>query len=263
MFSILIAVHNGESWIEEAARAVSEQTHEGWECLILDNGSTDSTAVRAGHAVENDCRFQYHRLEVANKANALNYGITVARHDWLAICDVDDLWLPNKLQKQADFIADNPDIDFLGTRFEYFGYGEDLLSKTPQLPVEHVDIAAWLDRCENPLATSSVVYRKDVHFRGVGFYNTMYYSVEDYEIWKKGHMRKMKFANMPDVLMRHRIHPPSPYQTTGRQEISKAVVDVLYSELTDVRRLAYFVELLQKFDSRQPKGSWSDGHSVR
>lgn len=263
MFTVLIAVHNGSSWIEEAVQTVSEQTFKEWECLILDNGSTDNTASVAKHAIKNDNRFQYHRLEVANKANALNYGITLAQYDWLAICDVDDLWSPVKLQAQNEYISDNPDIDFLGTRFEYFGHGDDLPSKTPHLPVEHIDIVAWLDRCENPLATSSVVYRKDIHFRGAGFYNTMYFSVEDYEIWKKGRMRNMKFANLPAALMMHRIHPPSPYQTTNRQEISKAVVDVLYSDLTDVRRVAYFVELLQKFDSDRPKGGWSDGHSVR
>ena len=76
-------------------------------------------------------------------------------------------------------------------------------------------------------------------------------------------MQNMKFANIDHVCMHHRIHPPSPFQTTNRQEISKAIVDVLFTDLTDVRRITYFTEMLQRFDQSRPKGNWSDGHSVR
>ena len=262
MFTVLLATYNGATWIRDAMMHIQSQTFPHFECLILDNASTDNTQAIVKDFIEFDNRFQYHYIDVANKANALNYGITIAKNDWLAVCDVDDLWDPEKLSKQKDFILENPDVDFVGTRFEYFGHGENLEQKTPVLPLKHDDIIEWLDRCENPLATSCVVYRKDIHFRGVGFYNTMYYSVEDYEIWKKGRMRGMKFANVPDVLMKHRIHPPSPFQTTNRQEISKAIVDVLFTDLTDVRRITYFTEMLQRFDSQRPKGEWSDGHSV-
>ena len=80
---------------------------------------------------------------------------------------------------------------------------------------------------------------------------------------QKGRMRGMRFANIPEVLMKHRIHPPSPFQTTNRQEISKAIVDVLFTDLTDVNRIAYFAQMLQRFDKSKPKGAWSDGHSVQ
>ena len=263
MFTVLLATYNGEKWIRDAMISIQSQTFPHFECLILDNGSTDNTQTLVADFIEFDNRFRYHRLEIANKANALNYGITIAKNEWLAICDVDDVWDSEKLAKQKDFILENPDVDFVGTRFQYFGHGENLEQKTPVLPTEHGEILEWLDRCENPMATSCVVYRKDVHFRGIGFYNTMYYSVEDYEIWKKGRMRGMKFANVPETLMKHRIHPPSPFQTTNRQEISKAIVDVLFTDLTDVNKIAYFTQMLQKFDKNKPKGTWSDGHSVR
>ena len=263
MFTVLLATYNGKEWVREALRHIQSQSFPHFECLILDNASTDGTQSIVEDFIEFDNRFQYHRLEIANKANALNYGITLAKFDWLAVCDVDDLWDTEKLARQKDFILQNPDIDFVGTRFEYFGHGNNVSGKTPELPLTHEDIVSWLDRCENPLATSSVVYKKNVHFRGVGFYNTMYYSVEDYEIWKKGRMRGMKFANIPDTCMAHRIHPPSPHQTTNRQEICKALVDILYTDLTQARNIAYFTEMLQRFDSQRPERNWSDGHSVR
>ena len=263
MFSVLVASYNGAEWIKNALSSIQRQTFLDFECIILDNGSTDNTREIVMPLIELDNRFQYHYLDIANKANALNYGITIAKNEWLAICDIDDLWSEDKLEKQMQFILDNPHVDFVGTRFKYFGYGSDLETKTPILPLTHDDICQWLDRCENPLATSSAVYRKNIHFRGVGFYNTMYYSVEDYEIWKKGKLKGMIFANIDDVCMYHRIHPPSPFQTTDRQEISKAIVDVLFTDLTDVRRITYFTEMLQRFDKSLPKGNWSDGHSVR
>ena len=263
MYTILIAVYNGKQWIEEAVQTAKSQSFQDFECIILDNGSTDSTKDVVTKAIENDNRFQYHYLSTANKANALNYGIMLAKNEWIAVLDVDDLWDPQKLESQAQYIKSNPDVDIVGTRFRYFGYGDDVADKTPLLPLEHDEIVGWLDRCENPFATSSVVYKRDIHFCGVGFYNTMYYSVEDYEIWKKARMRDMKFANLSMVGMLHRIHPPSPHQTSDRQNICKALVDVLYTDLTDVRHVTYFTEMLQKFDHAMPKRQWSDGHSVR
>ena len=150
----------------------------------------------------------------------------------------------------------------MGTKFSYFGYGENVENKTPNLPISHDDILTWLDRYENPLATSSVVYRKNLHFEGVGFYNTMYYSVEDYEIWKKCRALNKNFANLPVVGMKHRIHPPSPNQTTHRQQICKHIVDVLFTDMSRVDLLAHGAGLLRDFDRQRPDRKWSDGHSV-
>ena len=265
MFTILLATHNGEEWIAESLRCIMDQTYEDFECLVIDNGSSqsDRTQLIFRETVGDDDRFRYTYLDFGNKANALNYAIYKTTKPWLAILDVDDLWLPEKLQCQAEYIQAHPDADVIGTKFSYFGYGDDVASKTPDLPTSHNDIVTWLDRCENPFATSSVVYRRSLHFEGVGLYDTMYYSVEDYEIWKKCRALGRQFVNLPLIGMKHRIHPPSPHNITKRQIICKYIIDVLFTDMSRVDLLAHAANALREFDSSRPERKHSDGHSVR
>ncbi len=80
MFSVLLPVYNGEKWLEEAIQSVMDQTFEEFECFILCNGCTDSSANIAEQMTVNDDRFVVHKLHLANKANALNFGVCFSKH---------------------------------------------------------------------------------------------------------------------------------------------------------------------------------------
>jgi len=109
-FSVIIAVYNGADTIARAIDSVLEQTWPALEVLVVDDGSSDRTAdiVRGyGQPV------RYLHQDNAGVSAARNRGAADARGDWLAFLDADDWYLPDRLRLHGDWIATDPDLDFL------------------------------------------------------------------------------------------------------------------------------------------------------
>lgn len=108
LVSIIMPAYNAEKYIEEAIESVIEQTYETWELIVVDDASTDGTAAIAQAFADQDKRIRLIRL-LANGgvANARNVAIKNAQGRYLAFLDSDDLWLPEKLEKQIRFMQDN------------------------------------------------------------------------------------------------------------------------------------------------------------
>lgn len=99
LISVVIPTHNRGFCIEESVRSVLEQTYRNIEVIVVDDGSTDQTEVVVGGI--DDPRLRYVKLEENKGANyARNVGINNAAGDYIAFNDSDDLWLPEKLEKQ-------------------------------------------------------------------------------------------------------------------------------------------------------------------
>ncbi|WP_203268580.1 glycosyltransferase [Streptococcus uberis] len=116
--SVIIPAYNSEKTIERALNSVRLQSSAELilEVLVIDDGSTDSTA----HIVENfQTKYIEFPLKIISKTNsgvsaARNIGMKIARGKWIALLDSDDEWLSNKLEIQANIINKNTEIDFLG-----------------------------------------------------------------------------------------------------------------------------------------------------
>ena len=203
MFSVLLPVYNGEKWIADAITSVMNQTYKDFECLVICNGCTDTSYQVALDTVGSDSRFFVHSLDVANKANALNFGVYQSKNDWIVPIDADDTWSPLKLQKQLDFITENPDVDILSCQMTYVG---TLNCEAPRNPLDNETIHWCFARGKNPISFPASAYKNNVHFRGVGLYNTSNLVIEDYDFWQRCKQRGMVMANLPDNLAVHRIH---------------------------------------------------------
>jgi len=108
--SVIIATHNYGSFLPEALQSVLSQTYSDWECIIVDDASTDNTEVIAREWMEKDSRFQY----IKNNRNlgasgTRNAGISSAQGEYIAVLDADDWWEPDKLELQMKAFAENPD----------------------------------------------------------------------------------------------------------------------------------------------------------
>lgn len=177
-------------------------------------------------------------LERANKAVALNHQLMrIERlyYDTLVfLCDADDLWESDKLASQVKFMEENPQVDVLGTRFRYISAEGGVLPNTPELPLGHDEICEVLDRNENPLANSSVCYRGELH--EYGLFDPIN-KVEDYEFWKRLRFMGATFANLGEVLMRHRLHSESHFNGSRQQEVYKTLTDNCYQVHNTMRQV--------------------------
>ena len=247
MFSVLLPVYNGEKWLAETIQSISNQTLQNWECIIICNGCTDNSRQISEFLTKSDKRFRIIVTNHANKSNALNLGVCYSNFPWIAPVDADDVWLPQKLEMQAKFINSNPNVDIIGTQLDYIGA---LTCAAPRNPVTHNEIYGCFSRGKNPIPFPSSVYKKNIHLRGVGFYNTSNYVIEDYDFWQRCKAHGMIMANLPEVLLHYRLHgDPSTSTvddvthekggvekskiftkslTEARQQLAKMIVDAMY-----------------------------------
>lgn len=100
-------VYKAARYIEETIRSVQAQTYKDWELLLIDDCSPDNSGEIIERLAQADARIRYHRLEQnSGAAVARNTAIGMARGEYLAFLDSDDLWEPEKLSRQARFMQE-------------------------------------------------------------------------------------------------------------------------------------------------------------
>ncbi|WP_168735850.1 glycosyltransferase family 2 protein [Cohnella fermenti] len=102
--SIIIPVRNGAEFILQTLETIAGQTYREFEVIVIDDGSTDETARIVRSFMSGDSRFRIvDNSGGAGHEHARNYGVSLARADWIAECDADDLWHEDKLRRQVQF----------------------------------------------------------------------------------------------------------------------------------------------------------------
>ena len=207
MVSILIPIYNGIEYINESVSSVLEQTYDDWEIIIGVNGHEENSNVykMAYDYQELDEKIKVLDLfQIKGKSNALNEMIKYCKYEYVAILDVDDIWLPEKLEKQAVYINQ---YDVIGTQCVYFG---DIENINPKIPLGDISSSDFTQ--VNPIINSSVIIKKNLcnwisDFDGV----------EDYDMWLRLRKQKKTFFNIEEVLVKHRIHKQSAFNSQNQQ----------------------------------------------
>jgi glycosyltransferase involved in cell wall biosynthesis len=111
---IIIFLNAGETFFKEAIESVFAQTYDDWELLLVDDGSTDiSTEIARQYVSAYPDRVRYlehDRHQNRGMSAARNLGIDRARGEYIAFLDADDLWLPQKLERQVEILAAHPNV---------------------------------------------------------------------------------------------------------------------------------------------------------
>ncbi len=115
LITVIIPVFNGEKYIKRAIQSVFNQTLDDFECLIIDDGSTDNTAEIIKHCGRD---IQYIYQKNSGVAVARNTGISLAKGKFIAFLDADDIWVPSKLENQLKLFKKNPDLTLVYTKFK-------------------------------------------------------------------------------------------------------------------------------------------------
>ena len=203
MISILIPIYNGIEFICESVSSVLRQTYGEWELIIGINGHPkDSSVYKIAKEYEkmtNKIRV-LDLYEIKGKSNALNEMIKYCSYDYVSILDVDDIWHEQKLEIQSQLLNK---FDVIGSNCVWFG---DRPGIVPHIPVG--DISNYDFSIVNPMINSSSVIRKELcHWNENG--------IEDYDLWLKLRNQNNKFFNFKEILVKHRIHNASAFNSKG------------------------------------------------
>ncbi|GGW60274.1 glycosyl transferase family 2 [Winogradskyella epiphytica] len=122
LVSIIIPTYNRAHIIGETLDSIIAQTYSNWECIIVDDGSTDTTEQLLKDYMANESRFQYYKrpdTHLPGGNGARNYGFKLSKGDYIQWFDSDDLMVPEKLALEAKALAEN-DVDFVVSKTKYF-----------------------------------------------------------------------------------------------------------------------------------------------
>jgi glycosyltransferase involved in cell wall biosynthesis len=202
--TVLMPAYNAGKYICEAIESVLQQTHRNFELLIVNDGSTDNT-VRVVLSF-NDPRIVLVNKEHEGIAQALNTGLRLSDSHYIARFDADDICMPDRLEKQFNFLEDHPDYVLTGSDAEYIlENGEYLFSfKCIAHSNEEIHNNMYV-YC--PFIHSSVMYKKHEVIKAGG-YNANAHNFEDYLLWTA--LAKMgKMQNLREPLIKVRFNPAS------------------------------------------------------
>jgi glycosyltransferase involved in cell wall biosynthesis len=193
LVSVIIPVYNGERYLRAALESVFAQTYRPFEVIVVDDGSKDNSGIVAQSFPD------AHYIHQPNQgvAAARNHGIEVARGEFLAFLDQDDLWTPEKLNLQINYLLRHPDLGYTLTHQQFF------LDPGATLP-------AWfrkelLSSAHPGWVLGSMVVRRTA-FEQVGNFATDYSAASDGDWFFRAKAAGISMAVVPELLLLKRIH---------------------------------------------------------
>jgi glycosyltransferase involved in cell wall biosynthesis len=176
-----MSVYNGEKYLNEAIDSILNQTFKEFEFIIVNDGSTDDSEKII--LEYNDDRINYIKRKNGGLSAALNTGLFVAKGEYIARMDADDISYKDRLEKQLAFMESNDGIVALGAGITYIEEnGAQIFSFVNKMTPEEIRDNI-LKRC--PIAHPTAFYRRDVAIKCGGYYEKIRQYFEDHLLFKK------------------------------------------------------------------------------
>lgn len=223
--SIIIGVYNCETTIKQSLGSLIEQTYQDFEVIICDDGSDDYTY----EVVKKYCdKYPDQFILLRNKKNmglnyTLNRCLANAKGQYIARMDGDDISISNRLEKQVDFLNENPDIHIVSSNMILFDAGGEW------------GIASYIEKpCNNdfvigtPFAHAACMVRKEAYLAVKGYtVDSKLIRVEDYHLWVKMYEKGYKGYNIQEPLYMMRDDKDAIRRRNIKARINEAYVKYL------------------------------------
>jgi glycosyltransferase involved in cell wall biosynthesis len=221
LVSVVLPVYNGEMYVATTIASVIAQTYPRWELLIVDDGSTDTTADVVARFV--DRRIVYIRQENRGLSAARNAGISRAEGEYVAFLDHDDLWAPQFLTRCVSAMEGNlhPRLGAVYTSALYVDEGGNVL---PQAASNVVSTPLLHDRLlEGGFFPVHAVLARTEAVIALGVFDPSLKSVEDWDLWLRLSESHGVLA-IPESLAQYRVRPGSMSTNQARMHAARMAV---------------------------------------
>lgn len=225
-FSVVVPAYNAEDTLAETLDSILRQTFQDWECVVVDDGSTDGTFDLANSIAVGDARIRVIHQENRGTGGAYNTGIRSAHGEWVTICSADDLLAETHLELMARAIGDHPGFDIFSSNGYYLRTDGtlDLVYKDDQdQAVRSWAMEQVLERC---FFSVGAAYRRSL-FAEVGGYDEDIFG-EDYDFWLRAMGQGARHLYIPEATATHRL---------SATQKSASHVRALKSDIRSIRSL--------------------------
>lgn len=206
-------IYNGIEFIHESVPSIIRQSYNDWELLIGINGHPENSEIykiAKKYEEENSKIKVFDFYNIQGKSSTLNELLKYCKYDYIALLDVDDIWNDKKLEIQSKFLNI---YDVIGSNCILFGDISRIIPPIPQFDISNYNFANV-----NPVINSSAIIRKDLCWWDPST------CLEDYDLWIRLRKLNKKFYNCPEILVKHRIHNQSAFNSKGNNDY---VIDLL------------------------------------
>lgn len=194
--TVIVPAYNYANFIGECLDSVLSQTFKSWECIVIDNGSTDNTQEIVKSYSNKDGRIKYHYTNQKGVSLARNLAVSLSHGTYLLPLDADDKIDPTYLEKAVNIMNQNPEISLVYCNAILFGS----VNKKWILP--DFNYKAML--IENSIFCSALIKKNE--FLAVNGYNVnMVEGFEDWDFWIKYLANNKKVYKLNDILFYYRI----------------------------------------------------------
>lgn len=203
LVSVITPTYNCAKFIARTLDSVKAQTYQNWEMIIVDDCSQDNTREIVEEYIKDDPRIKYYLLDTnSGAAVARTTAMKLAEGAYMAFLDSDDIWMPDKLERQISWMQENG-YAFSCTAYEQIDEDDRPLNRTIKT-IKKTDYNRLLLDC--PVGNSTVVY--DVGKMGK-FEVPNIRKRNDDALWLQMLKKEKYIWGMPDVLMKYRIRQNS------------------------------------------------------
>jgi len=238
--TVLMSVYNGEKYLREAIDSILNQTFTDFEFLIVNDGSTDRT-------VEILRSYDDPRIKIVdNEKNigltkSLNIGLMIARGEYIARMDADDVSAPERLEKEVEFLETHRDYAVVGSFAKILNEDSEVISFMDR-PIEDAQIREFFRR-DNGIAHGSAMIRMRC-LLDVDFYDESIARAQDYDLWLRL-SEKYKLANIPEYLYMWRKHNENIEAKYIKEQKISVVLAMVKNNIVDVEQATrLFINLL-------------------
>jgi glycosyltransferase involved in cell wall biosynthesis len=224
--TVLMSVYNGAKYLRYSIETILTQTFSDFEFIIVDDGSIDQSLDIAKSYRDNRIRILRNRTNLG-LTRSLNKGLNIAKGQYVARMDADDISEPERLEKQVQFLTANPRYVLVGSRFLVID-ADDRVINQMQPACDHETLMTYFIM-GNPIAHGSAMFRNCFGLR----YNPDIPFAQDYDLWTRI-SRKGLVANLPCYLYRWRTHTQSICAQYNKDQTRLA-------ELIGMQHMAYLM----------------------
>jgi glycosyltransferase involved in cell wall biosynthesis len=207
--SVVMSAYNAAAYLDEAVSSILNQTFRNFEFIIINNGSSDDTGSILEKYQKVDDRIRVYYREQQGLALALNCGCRLARGEYIALMDADDISYPQRLERQLEYVETHPQIGILGTWiFKIDKSGAVIGTWRPPTNPKTLKWTHFFGVC---VAGSTVLMRREI-IEELDFFRTDLRACEDADLWLRA-SSITEFGNVPEVLHKYRVWPGSNFQS--------------------------------------------------
>ena len=245
LVSVIIPCYNHATLLREAVESVVSQTYPNWECIIVNDGSTDDTSNFAKYLIKLYPQKSLRLIDKANTgpADSRNLGVQQSSGKFILFLDADDKLHPKFLEECVEILLAKPNVGFVYTDVQHFGANCDL--------VIHGDFEANRFLRDNQAPATSL-FRREIYEQVGGLKKVMKLGCEDWEFWISAYEKGWLGERLPKPYLYYRQHGDGSSRTQKmagdrpKLDLMRATIIHLHSQLYKPEEVRWSQQILQQ-----------------